>query len=140
MLSKNENVISKDINFDNSATATNPFPALKYSPSCNTVDDLSHETIFLGGTEDCDEAYNLNESSDKMIVSRGIRLADYLEYDKPKQIYKWFLEVKYNFKGENDYSLTSESPYRNIAFWNGAYYDMPLNGSTHPITEQYGHL
>ncbi|MDE6110140.1 MAG: hypothetical protein K2F72_07655, partial [Muribaculaceae bacterium] len=116
-------LLAKDVIFDEKQSRTNPFPAIKYSPYISDIEDIEPDSYFMGGGF---SNYSYDAKQDNIVVSRGIRINDYLEEDRPPLQYAWYLEVDYGYDAAGNCSVTSESPYRNIAFWNGSYYDMPL--------------
>ncbi|MDE6498175.1 MAG: DUF4842 domain-containing protein [Muribaculaceae bacterium] len=124
---KNISVKSADIIFDETTDPNRMFPGLRYSPVYDSVDDIPAMNLnsnFFCNNNSQQEAFP--KDFDKLIISRGIRIEDY--YDPTLTLSKnpWYIEVKYGFNEAGEYSMTSESPYRNVAFWNGNYYDMPL--------------
>ncbi|MDE6497906.1 MAG: LruC domain-containing protein [Muribaculaceae bacterium] len=116
-------LLAKDVIFDEKQSKTSPFPAIKYSPYISNIEDIEPDSYFSGGEF---SNYSYNAKDDIIVVSRGIRINDYLEEDRPPLQYSWYLEVDYGYDAEGNCSVSSESPYRNVAFWNGNYYDMPL--------------
>ncbi len=117
---------SIDIAFDDSHTATNPFPELKthYYSDIEVLNPSNSDMCFRP-QESWKDAFNNNPPTYKIILSRGIRVEDYLEALGAEKNDDWYLEVSYNHDGE-ECSMVSENPYRNIGFWNGFYYDVPL--------------
>ena len=116
-------LLVKDVIFDEKQSNKNPFPAIKYSPYISNIEDIEPDSYFPGTRF---TNYSYDAKQDNVVVSRGIRINDYLEEDRPPLQYAWYLEVDYGYDAAGNCSVTSESPFRNVAFWDGCYYDMPL--------------
>ncbi|MDE6541713.1 MAG: DUF4842 domain-containing protein, partial [Muribaculaceae bacterium] len=129
-LGQNTDVESMEIVFSDKESTVTPFPELKYSPWCSSFEDLNIDNLFSNpyfydGTYG--EAYLQDMGGHNVIASRGIRIEDYFsQFENKNRFNKWYLEINYGFDGDGNCAASSESPYRNIEFWKGNYYDVPL--------------
>ncbi|MDE6285706.1 MAG: hypothetical protein K2L99_01770, partial [Muribaculaceae bacterium] len=105
--------------------STTPFPRLRYFPYWDSVSDIVMDHYFHDAKSLSpypDESF----SPDYMIISKGIRLKDFVDQSqKNDECFNWFLELEHGQPDNSPYSISSESPYRNIANWYG-YFDVPL--------------
>lgn len=130
ILGQNIDVESIEIVFSDKESTVTPFPELKYSPWCSSFDELNIDNLFTnpyfyGGSSG--EAYLQHIEGHNVIVSRGIRIEDYFsQFENQYGNKKWYLEINYGFDGAGNCAASSENPYRNVEFWKGNYYDVPL--------------
>lgn len=143
---KNIDVRSSYIIFDNEQSGTTPFSALKWNDYGDEVGDLNPQSRFVHASSMrlpyayfASEGHMIND--DNIIVSRGIRIADYMSPDYNNRIDRVFLEVDYGFTSSEDYYTISQSPFRNAALWSGNYFDMELQylSYAHNCFQQFGY-
>lgn len=124
-------------------TATNPFPEIGWCNyagvgSINPINKtyvrnkiVGTEVVpttenFVFGGAGLGQAYN--RSTAKVILTRGkrIHMKRYTDADKNHYFPSFALAIKSNITGDN-FSFVSSAPFYNAQFWNGNYYDVPLD-------------
>ncbi|MDE6109125.1 MAG: DUF4842 domain-containing protein [Muribaculaceae bacterium] len=115
---KNEDVVSKDVIFPVTTDASTPFPDLR-TTHFTTIEDVKSQ----GSISSCTPIPS-NYIGEDFIMTRGIRIEDYVDESMFScMATPWYLEIQY----DDNRQTISQSPYRNIALWDGNYFDVPLS-------------
>ncbi|MDE6497479.1 MAG: LruC domain-containing protein [Muribaculaceae bacterium] len=124
---RNENVKETELIFSDKTDPTTPFPGLRFINE-NTTLEKAYQIWTAPGTAYPNDSYNSNA----YIASTGIRIEDFLRKAEYEDM--WYLELNYGADNNGNYSVSSLSPYRNIALWDGHYFDVPLRALTQAYT------